>query len=374
MDEFQLQLQGLIAQNKIPQVIKILLETLQKCESKNPTSKDTVNDLRNQVVILSARYNSNNDKILKGIIDPIHAGTAKNQVISSFLNLISQLPNSTEYSNYINHREEEDAWDNALKANTIAGYKAFFTQYPNGKYKDETQRIISELESIQKEKENEIKQKAEEEKARRTKEQQELKAQEQANSERQRIKKEQTDTTKNKQRKAAAKRQRTTETKKEKTPAKAQAAIGTATGIAAAGSTSKESQSFFAKLFNKNNRWWTLISIILAPFTGSIIGLLAPNVKHENTILFLIGLTFLSYILIAFKFPLKPAWRSLIATAIGAFLFLIGFTIFDKYGISNLSEFLLMFAFSFIPINLFLLPICFFRNKSIAKKNNSEAQ
>ncbi len=453
MDEFQLHLQGLIAKNKIPQVIKILLETLQKCQSKNPKSREDVAGIRNQVVILSARYNTNNEKILKGIMDPIHADTAKNQVISSFLNLISHLPESTEFAEYINHREEEEAWDKTLEANTIEAYKIFFTQYPNGKYKDETQRVIGDLENIQKEKENEIKQIAEEEKARRVKEEQEIKEREQASNELKDIKKEkeallakkekaqeeldlierktqaalntkkeQTTINKNnnttksdelqkaqeelenikkekeallaqkrqtesdlqkveQQRKAAARRQKTADAKKKETIQKLDTKQQTSfskkqatDGISATPNLAyapKQSQSLFGKLFNQTNRWWTLTSLILAPITGVVITF--ERSLSDSFIFFFLGLTFLSYVFVAFKFPLKPAWHSLIATATGAILFTIAVHLFDSYGLRD-SDFFLIPTITFLPVSFFTLPICFFRNKSKTKEDRSLSQ
>ncbi len=417
MDEFQLQLQELIAKNKIPQVIKILLETLQKCQSKNPESRSAIAGLRNQVVLLSSRYNDNNEKVLKGIMDPILANTAKNQLISSFLDLISHLPDHTEFANYINHREEEEAWEKALEANTIEDYKTFFTQYPNGKYKDETQRVIKELKKIQSEKEKEIKQKAEEEKERRfIKEQQEIKEREQASNELLRKEKEQVKITNNKnttseeikkaqqeldeikkekaallakkkqtmadlqkveeQRKAAAIRQKPVDPKKKEPTAtsktkhaepvtKKQAAA--AVTAAAITNTSEQNQSFFGKLFNKNNRWWVLTSLILPSITGAVFGVFESASDGENIIFFFLGLTFFSYIFLAIKFPLKPAWHSLIATFVGALLFCVSI---NATAISSLgNEFFQVLLIVFFIVSVFVLPICFFRNRSIAKRN-----
>jgi len=175
MDDFLFKLQQLIAKNRIEEVIKILLDTFQKCESQQPGSKDEIRGLRNQVVLLSARYNETKDKINSGIIDPVHAGTAKNQQISAFLNIIGKLPDHKELSKYVNGLEEEEAWKEAVRKNDIETYRVFFMKYPHGKYKEETRRIISEMETIEKAKAAEIKQKATEEKERRLEEEEKRK-------------------------------------------------------------------------------------------------------------------------------------------------------------------------------------------------------
>ena len=100
MDDFLFQLQELIARNKIQQAIHSLLESFQKCESKNPAAKSETRDLRNQVVLLSARYTETTEKINKGIISPIHADTSKNQLLSAFLNVINSLSDYKEFSKH----------------------------------------------------------------------------------------------------------------------------------------------------------------------------------------------------------------------------------------------------------------------------------
>ena len=43
---------------------------------------------------------------------------------------------------YFNERTEEKAWAIASAANDIEAYQEYFQKYPNGKYKEETQRLI----------------------------------------------------------------------------------------------------------------------------------------------------------------------------------------------------------------------------------------
>lgn len=425
MDEFIFRLQDLISKNKIQQVIKILLETFQKCETKHPLAKEEVRDLRNQVVLLSARYNDTTDKINSGIINPLLADTAKNQLLSSFLNIASKLRDYPEFTNYINGLEEEEAWEAAVKANNIETYRVFFNQYPNGKYKQETQKVISELEAIQKAKEKEIKQKAEEEKARRVREEkrqkeeaqlkkeasqkaEEEKAQQEAarkeaerekevaalkeklekkakliqeqkealaktEEEKRRVLQEKETLAKAEKEKAAQenkKIQQTLQDKKEPEKKSAKASTSedqvtsAAANVAAIASQSTTSTTTEKKsLFSTQNILWTLLPFTLAPIAGWILG----STINDWYLFAWIYLP-LAYGLTAYFFPLRKKWYSLISMALSSVMGLGGALLSDI--IINDEEYILLFGLIFATIAIPTFIILFFRSRSLDKNNS----
>ena len=352
MDEFQFELQDLIARNKIDKVIKRLLSVLQKCEKSLPDSKEEMREMRNQVVMLSARYTETTDKINRGIISPIHADTAKNQLISAFLNVINKLPDSTHLMDYLNGVEEEEAWKVAAKANTIDAYRVFFSKYPHGKYQEETQRIISELESIQREKEKEIKQKAEEEKDRIIREEAKIKKE-----------KKQAITgqapTNSDEKQAAKIPQKTIqkETNSTSTQSSTSQAVPLAASAIASAGHEQIQEGFFKKIFNPHNRWWTLTALILAPMSSYFV---------ESTEGYSILILLLIFMFLAFKFPIKPQWYSLLPIAVAVFLFTYCLLQNDPY--IKFEEMLMFFGVGIVFLGILINIILYFRNKSLAKK------
>ncbi|MFT4665943.1 MAG: hypothetical protein ACI8YQ_000601 [Polaribacter sp.] len=386
MDDFLFELQQLVAKNKIEGVIKILLTTFQKCESQRPESKDEIRGLRNQVVLLSARYNETNDKINSGIIDPVHAGTAKNQLISAFLNIIGKLPEHKELSNYINGLEEEEAWKEAVRKNGIESYRVFFTKYPHGKYKEETQRIISEMETIEKTKEAEIKQKAAEEKERRLTE--ERKYERENQSQKEKIKDDTEEKVKNAKVELERLRGQKREILNEKQKAKEDLAkikekqeeLSTreesvkrsniplaTTGLAAGVSSSKRrnvsvgnqeapSHSFFQR---RNWLWFTLpfITAMATAYWSEINDSLIPLLPVP-----------ILYIVAAIKFPLKPKRYALLSTALSGVACVLTIALVE-YRFSIVAA-LYVFLFVFVILSIISMVTLYFRNKNLDKKVN----
>ena len=462
MDDFLFQLQELIARNKIQQVIKTLLETFQKCESKNPASKDEMRDLRNQVVLLSARYNDTTDKINIGTISPLLADTAKNQLLSAFLNITGKLPDYPEFSNYINGLEEEEAWDAAVKANNIETYRIFFTQHPNGKYKEETQRVISELETIQKEKETEIKQKAEAEKARRVNEEKKQKAETQlkkeqeekarraaateiekekkiakekeheqkekeartrkeqeqqkelddlkkqlAQKEREQKEREQKEELakeklaqkeqesqqnihqQQKEREALAKKEqeqnKAAKNKNKAKPTPIKEGTPQSTPLSAAtisvGSAAHQTVTLpptKSSIFNSRNILWTLLPFTMAPFAAWLL-----LVFVDSWELLAFSPLIIAYAIIAFVFPLKPQWYSLISITLASLIatatVVVVMSNLQQYqyggGYSDrldITEIAAWFAAIFTVLAFFTNIILYFRNKALSKDNKRD--
>lgn len=164
MNDYINKLNELVALNRIEQLIKLLLETINEYSVRSPEKIHEITELKSQIILLSARYNDTSEKINSGVIDSNHAQTAKNQVLSAFISLINNLHTYESLKEYLKDIEEQKLWEIAVSANTIVAYKTFFEKYPEGKYKEETQRLITQLEEINKKNENEIKRKAQEEK------------------------------------------------------------------------------------------------------------------------------------------------------------------------------------------------------------------
>lgn len=381
MDDFLFKLQQLIAKNRIEEVIKILLSSFQKCESGNPEAKSEIQGLRNQVVMLSARYTETNDKINNGMIDPVHAGTAKNQLISAFLNTISKLPDYKLFTEYINGLEEEEAWKEAVQKNSIEGYRLFFTTYPHGKYKEETKRIIQEMEAIENRKEAEIKQKAAEEKTRRIQEEEKQKAAEQKKKEEGRqqadykVKKAKAELEEldNKRKEVLAKKLKAKEElaaldrKKQEALLQKEKLKSASVPLAAAGVAalaSDDSSAISTSLFQKKNWLWFVLPVLSALILRRII-----EVEPDGFILLLfLIIPPVLYGVAAYKFPLKPKRQALISTSLMALL-LICVIISDELLWGDIGAIVFFFAFiPFVFLSLIAVITLHFRNKSLAKK------
>ncbi len=388
MDDFLFKLQQLIAKNRIEEVIKILLNTFQKCESQQLDSKDEIRALRNQVVLLSARYNETKEKINSGVIDPVHAGTAKNQQISAFLNIIGKLPEYKELSKYVNGLEEEEAWKEAVRKNDIETYRIFFTKYPQGKYKEETRRIIGEMEAIERTKEAAIKEKAAAEKKRRLEREEKDKAAMKLQKERaendaeekvKRAKKEleeleiqkreilnekqkaKDDLAKMKKKKEGASYQRPNQkpanipsVKDDRT---SNISSTTRRNIGGTDNRTIPSQSFF----QKRNWPWFVLPIVISLIISFMLDNNAPRL-----LVFMIPLL---YIFAGIKYPIKPIWFALISTFFTGVGCIVTAILYDGITMTMENEGVFYGAFIlFIITSICSLTTLYFRNKNLEKK------
>ncbi|MEM7512732.1 MAG: SPOR domain-containing protein [Bacteroidota bacterium] len=169
MGEFTNKLNKHLAGGKLEKAIEDLIDMLSLASRDDADIKQEVTDLRSQVILQSARYTELEEQVRAGIISQTDFELSNTKIYASFIDLVGEIARDYPlFNQFVNHQEEENAWEKASKLNTIGAYQEYFQKYPNGKYKVETTRIIKELTAIQDKKNEEIKRKATEEKFRRT--------------------------------------------------------------------------------------------------------------------------------------------------------------------------------------------------------------
>ena len=77
-------------------------------------------------------------------------------------------------------------------------------------------------------------------------------------------------------------------------------------------------------------------------------------------------LPFLVLLFLAFKFPIRSIWKSLIPIALGSVLFVLTVIIIQP----NEKDLALIFAMIFIPSALTALTVLYFRNKYLDKQSS----
>ncbi|MEM6766315.1 MAG: SPOR domain-containing protein [Bacteroidota bacterium] len=169
MSEFTNKLNKYLAGGKLEKAIEDLIDMLSMASRDDADIKKEVAELRSQVILQSARYTELEEQVRAGIISQTDFELSNTKIYASFIDLVGEITQAYPlFDQFVNNQEEERAWEQASRLNTIAAYQDYFQKYPNGKYQVETKRIIGELTAIQQKHQEEIKRRATEEKVRRT--------------------------------------------------------------------------------------------------------------------------------------------------------------------------------------------------------------
>jgi Effector-associated domain 11 len=165
---FTERIEKLLAANQLRDVIDEFLRFLNEVPHSDRDARNDANQLRGQVILLSGQFTDLNTKMNSSTIDPSLANRERSTIINSFIQILNQLPSSyPDLNNYITEKNEDDEWKEAQQKNTIEEYQDYFSKYPNGRYKEETIKLITKLEDIKTKQELEMKQVAAREKERR---------------------------------------------------------------------------------------------------------------------------------------------------------------------------------------------------------------
>jgi Effector-associated domain 11 len=165
---FTERIEKLLASNQLRDVIDEFLRFLNEVPQSDKHARNDANQLRGQVILLSGQFTDLNTKVNSSTIDPSLANRERSTIINSFIQILNQLPSSyPDLNNYITEKNEDDEWKEAQQKNTIEEYQDYFSKYPNGRYKEETIKLITKLEDIKSKQESEMKEVAAREKARR---------------------------------------------------------------------------------------------------------------------------------------------------------------------------------------------------------------
>ena len=155
---FTEKIEKLLASNYLKEVIDEFLKFLNEVPHSNKEAKSDAGQLRGQIIVLSGRFTDLNTKINTNTMDSGAANQEKSALINSFIQILNQLPsNFPDLNQYLEEKNEEDEWKEAQKKNTIEEYQDYFNKYPNGKYKADTIKLITELEEIKNKQELEMK-------------------------------------------------------------------------------------------------------------------------------------------------------------------------------------------------------------------------
>jgi len=160
-------LEHLISINRLEQAIETLLKSLSDYQPADAQAKTNARELRNYIIGLSQRLHSAKEQSKKGISEQEEVQRERRTVSNNLLNTIYDLDIYPAFKKYINEQEEEKAWREVSRKNTIAAYQEYFERFPNGKYRAETHRIITELQEVEQKRSAEMKRIAEQEKRRR---------------------------------------------------------------------------------------------------------------------------------------------------------------------------------------------------------------
>lgn len=150
MDAYTLELKKLLADHQAPQVMKSLIETLEVASKSSSTLKFEIEPLQSEMIMLSSRLTRINRERSQNLIDQTNFGIELARIEKSILGTLNGLDeNYPGLEAYFLEREEDAAWATASASNDIETYQAFFNKYPNGKYREETQRLIEELKTLE---------------------------------------------------------------------------------------------------------------------------------------------------------------------------------------------------------------------------------
>jgi|GEM_PF-4357962 flagellar biosynthesis chaperone FliJ len=167
MNDFVKNIEYQVAINRLEQAIETLLNSLSAYHPADGQAKNEARELRNYIIGISQRLHDANDHVQKGLSGEEELQRERRTVSNNILNLIHDLDKYPDYQNYIKTLVEENAWKEATRQNTIAAYQSYFEKYPDGKYREETYRIMTDLREVERRREEEIKRLAEEERRRR---------------------------------------------------------------------------------------------------------------------------------------------------------------------------------------------------------------
>lgn len=160
-------LEHLISINRLEQAIETLLKSLSDYQPADAQAKTNARELRNYIIGLSQRLHSAKEQSKRGISEEEEVQRERRTVSNNLLNTIYDLDIYPAFKKYINEQEEEKAWQEVSRKNTIAAYQEYFERFPNGKYRAETHRIITDLQEVEQKRAAEMKRIAEQEKRRR---------------------------------------------------------------------------------------------------------------------------------------------------------------------------------------------------------------
>lgn len=165
MLKFEFKIKRLLATNKLESALTELMEVFEKFEKLHSPVNLEEKRIHNNLILLSARFHELEEKQKNGEITDYNS--FKTTLTNSFISIIEETMTSMRLKDYLEDVEEEQAWGQATSDNTIEAYERYFENYPNGKYKSETQKIISDLKDIELRNLRQLKQRAEEERNRR---------------------------------------------------------------------------------------------------------------------------------------------------------------------------------------------------------------
>lgn len=155
---FTEKIEKLLASNYLKEVIEAFLKFLNEVPHSNKEARSDAGQLRGQIIVLSGRFTDLNTKINTNTMDSGAANQEKSALINSFIQILNQLPsNFPDLNQYLEEKNEDDEWKEAQKKNTIEEYQDYFNKYPNGKYKADTIKLITELEEVKNKQELEMK-------------------------------------------------------------------------------------------------------------------------------------------------------------------------------------------------------------------------
>ena len=155
---FTEKIEKLLAANHIKEVIDEFFKFLNEVPQSKTDARSDANQLRGQIIVLSGRFTELNTKINTNTVNAEAANQEKAAVINSFIQILNQLPsNYPDLNIHLQEKNEDDEWYDAQKKNTIDAYQVYFNKYPNGKYKADTIKLISELEEVKLKQDTEIK-------------------------------------------------------------------------------------------------------------------------------------------------------------------------------------------------------------------------
>ncbi|MCB0705503.1 MAG: hypothetical protein KDC34_09350 [Saprospiraceae bacterium] len=167
MKVFVKRLERLISLNRLEQAVDTLLNTISDFKTEDPSGKEEARQLRNQTITLSQRLYQAGDNLKKGFSTEEDVSRERLSVSTTLLDLLSELDRYPVFVDYIREIEDEEAWKAASRSNTISAYQDYFNNFPDGKYKDQTQDLIIELQEVETRRSEEMKRIAADEKRRR---------------------------------------------------------------------------------------------------------------------------------------------------------------------------------------------------------------
>lgn len=153
--------------NRLEAAIDELLDTLGNYNPATSEARQEVADLRKYIIGLSQRLYEANDNRKRGTINDADVSMERRNVGANLIELVNDFHRYPQFADHLKLKADEAAWQRASTLNTIEAYQEYFTEFPDGKYKEQTHRLIVELRDVERRRAEEIKRMAEEEKQRR---------------------------------------------------------------------------------------------------------------------------------------------------------------------------------------------------------------